>query len=39
VTYHDALAMLLPESQERLRRYADGEDPMGELLLPGNDQQ
>ncbi|MGH2757078.1 MAG: DNA methyltransferase [Actinomycetota bacterium] len=39
VTFHDAIAMLLPESQERLRRYADGEDPTGELLLPGNDHQ
>ena len=37
VTFHDAIAMLGPEGKERLRRYAEGEDPTGELALPGND--
>jgi DNA modification methylase len=37
VTFHDALKMRSREGQERLRRYAEGGDPAGELLLPVKD--
>ncbi len=37
-TFHDALEMRSPDGQERLRRYAEGGDPAGELLLPGSDR-
>ena len=39
--FHDAIEMLSPEGQQRLRRYAAGEGydaPLGELLAPGDDQ-
>lgn len=36
-TFHDAIAMLGSEGQDRLRRYAKGEDPTGELSLPSTD--
>jgi site-specific DNA-methyltransferase (adenine-specific) len=39
-TFHDAVAMLEPQGQERLRSYAAGEGwgaPLGELLLPSSD--
>ncbi|MGH2729951.1 MAG: hypothetical protein ACRDJI_05010, partial [Actinomycetota bacterium] len=38
-TFHDAIEMLSAEGQDRLRRYAHGDnraEPIGELLLPLN---
>lgn len=34
ITFHDAIEMRSTEGQERLKRYAEGTDPTGELLLP-----
>lgn len=39
VTFHDAIEMLGSDGKERLRRYAEGHDPSGELLLPSSDSQ
>jgi hypothetical protein len=39
VTFHDAIEMLGSDGKERLRRYAEGHDPSGELLLPTSDSE